>query len=93
MTKIPHWTVADTRERAIAAELDLGKRGDDFWVYALGIFACSVCSSLTPEETERLLRERTGGSWTLSADEAFADGHPNPFQCPDSEAHKHYLFE
>lgn len=68
----------------------------EFTIYSNGICFCSVCSSLSPEETEmRINRENpsgTLGGWLLTEDD-FMDGDPNPVPCNENpETHKHYLF-
>lgn len=68
----------------------------DFTIYSSGLVYCSVCSSLTLEETTaRLNTEQPTGiasPWAL-ADEPFKGGEPNPCPCNSNpETHKHYLF-
>lgn len=67
----------------------------DFEVYSNGLIHCSVCSSLSLEETVRRtnLENPTGTSskWELH-NEKFRTGQPNPCPCNDNpETHKHYL--
>jgi hypothetical protein len=67
-----------------------------FEVDSMGILYCSVCSTLSPEETTAKLNEEhpTGISsgWKL-AGESFVSGEPNPCPCErHPETHKHYLF-
>lgn len=73
--------------------LHVGKRGDSLWIYRHGPFCMSVCSSMTPEDTVAEVNRRDLTVWELSKDEQFADGHPNPAPCSDSESHRHYLLE
>jgi hypothetical protein len=55
----------------------------------------SVCTSLSDDDaTDELnLAWPTGieSRWTI-ADEAFADGTPNPAPCADAPTHRHLLF-
>jgi hypothetical protein len=63
-------------------------------VYSVGICHASVCSNASIEETlqHANISNPTGVSpWTLSEDETFSGGEPNPCQCPDREDCKHYL--
>lgn len=69
----------------------------DFEVYSMGPVYCSVCSSLSVEETTRRLNWEypTGISsrWQLSKDATFRTGQPNPCPCNEHpDTHKHYLF-
>jgi hypothetical protein len=68
----------------------------EFCVYATGPACCSVCSSLSIEETtKRLNRENPSGlgPWQPSKDATFSGGEPQPSPCERSPAtHKHYLF-
>lgn len=69
----------------------------DFEIYSNGIVFCSVCSSLTPEDTiKRVNIENPTGlnaDWKLSA-RNFDSGESNPCPCNISpDTHKHYLFE
>lgn len=69
-----------------------------FDCYSVGICYASVCSSLTPEETEaRMNTEQPSGTthgWKLARDATFKAGAPNPCPCHDHpETHKHYLLE
>lgn len=68
---------------------------DDFTAYSVGLCYASVCTSLSDDETTaRLNAERpTGiGPWRI-ADEAFANGDPNPRPCDQNPGtHRHVLF-
>ena len=69
----------------------------EFEIYSVGVVNASVCSSLSPKETEeRLNRESPSGlsnGWTLSDNKTFAGGEPHPCPCnTHPETHKHYLF-
>lgn len=69
----------------------------EFVAYSVGLVYASVCSSLSPKEiTARFNRECPTGianTWSLSPDETFQTGEPNPCPCADSPTtHKHYLF-
>lgn len=68
----------------------------EFDIYSNGLCHCSVCSSLTLEETlNRVNLENptgTSNKWHLSVDK-FSGGEDNPCACNLSpETHKHYLF-
>lgn len=68
----------------------------DFEIYSNGLCHCSVCSSLSLEETlKRVNTENPTGlknKWGLKC-KFFATGEPNPCPCNISpETHKHYLF-
>jgi hypothetical protein len=69
----------------------------EFKVYAVGLVAASVCTSLADDRaTAQLnLEHPTGvGPWQRSGDEEFHGGTPNPCPCnvwPDT--HRHLLFE
>lgn len=70
----------------------------DFDVYAIGLCAASVCSSLPPEEiVTRINNEYPTGidsKWAMSDDPTFRGGEPNPCPCDSGpETHKHYLME
>lgn len=70
---------------------------EDFAIYSYGIVYCSVCSSLSIEETtKRVNKENPTGSelrWQLSKNPTFASGTPHPCPCHDApDTHKHYLF-
>jgi hypothetical protein len=74
---------------------ELKEASKDFEPYSVGLVHASVCSELSPEETEtRMNAEHPTGiasDWTIS-EETFSDGTPNPAPCnlkPDT--HKHYL--
>lgn len=76
----------------------MSKTVKDFEAYSVGPLVASVCSSLSPEETEkRMNAERPlldEMRWSISEDESFATGQPNPCACnrlPDT--HKHYLMD
>lgn len=69
----------------------------DFRAYAVGIANASVCTSLTDEQaTARLNTEHPTGidsPWSISPDDTFASGQPNPRPCDDLPAtHRHILF-
>ena len=88
------FSVAARGPEPAPAPTDGGRK--DFRVYAAGLCATSVCTSLSSEDAaERLNRERPTGissRWSVAA-EPFADGTPNGSACPDAPAtHKHYLF-
>ena len=65
-----------------------------FMAYSVGLCYASVCTRLSDDEaTARLnaLRPTGVGPWRI-ADEAFADGSPNPSPCHDTPDHRHVLF-
>lgn len=69
----------------------------NFDIYAKGLCACSVCSSLSLDDTvDRVNMENPTGissQWRISTD-GFADGSDNPHPCEKyPETHKHYLFK
>lgn len=68
----------------------------DFNIYSYGLVYASVCSSLPQPQVEaRMAADPTGiqSPWTLSDDEAFRDGKPNPCPCEHfPTTHRHYLF-
>lgn len=68
----------------------------DFEIYSNGLGFCSVCSSLTQEETIRRVNvENTTGinsNWKI-LEEKFNSGEPSPCPCNlYPKTHKHYLF-
>ena len=68
----------------------------DFEIYSNGLVFCSVCSSLTQEETIRRVNvENTTGinSNCKILEEKFNSGEPNPCACNlYPKTHNHYLF-
>jgi len=68
----------------------------EFYIYSIGMFSISVCSSLSIEEiTERLNKEVPTGiesRWKLAEEKVFKDGTPMPHQCHMRAENKHYLF-
>jgi hypothetical protein len=70
----------------------------NFMVYRTGGNSCSVCSSLTLEETLKILNEQhptmLDHGWIFKEASPFVDGHSNPAPCySHPKTHKHYLFE
>lgn len=69
----------------------------DTWVYSLGLCYASICTN-EPIETAAAwfnTQQPTGldGEWRPSPNPTFADGNPNPVQCPINPDHYHYLLE
>jgi hypothetical protein len=67
-------------------------------IYYIGPLSCSVCSSLSPEETIKRVNELhpsgTTNGWVISDQEKFASGEPHPCPCQDHpDTHKHYYLE
>jgi hypothetical protein len=82
-------------EDKICGEKDGVKEVD---IYCIGPLSCSVCSSLSPEETVTRVNELhpsgTKKGWVISNQEKFASGEPHPCHCQDHpETHKHYYLE
>lgn len=69
----------------------------DVIVYASGIVACSACAPKTMDraevESQVNAKVPTGldHGWSISPDEKFKSGQPNPCQCEDDESRVHYL--
>jgi len=72
-------------------------QGEDFVMYAQGLFMASVCSSLNKEETINRMASIPSGTtagWIFCDNETFRTDEPNPCPCNDKpDTHKHYLFE
>src|SRR5690348_2284709 len=89
---------AGIRTRRRGARLDRGIGGtmNDFTVYSNGLWHCSVCTTLSPEEATNRVNlvnpTGTSGKWAIT-EPAFNDGTPNPCPCNDwPETHIHILF-
>ena len=71
--------------------------GKHLVVYREGLFNTSVCSDLAQEEVVARMARRISGTtngWTLSTNDHFATGQPNPCPCDKNpETHTHYLFD
>jgi hypothetical protein len=71
----------------------------DISIYNNGVCHCSVCVPAGMErevvETEVNAAHPTGisSSWSISKDETFAGGQPNPCPCDDDPQRMHYLME
>jgi hypothetical protein len=81
-------------EAILSGEKDGIKEVD---IYCIGPLSCSVCSSLSPEETVKRVNELhpsgTTNGWVIS-DEKFKTGQDNPCPCDQHpETHKHYYLE
>lgn len=68
----------------------------DFYIIGTGAVYTSICTSLNVEEATQRLNEIDPQlepiRWKPSLDTHFVSGETNPCQCPDTETHKHYLF-
>jgi len=75
----------------------MGKKIDDFHIYASGLCAMSVCvvKTMPKEEIENRanMENPTGIScpWKISEDKKFADGNPNPCDCEEDKLRRHWL--
>jgi hypothetical protein len=79
------------------AEEDAERIPYDFKVYRMGLYTCSVCTSLTDDAaTQKLNRERPSGCsspWQLSSAEQLAGGKPNGGRCPHDKKRRHIAYE
>lgn len=71
----------------------------DVVIYGSGLVACSVCApaEMDPLKVEERVNQihPTGivSPWSVSSDEHFNSGQPNPCECEKESGRLHYLME
>lgn len=68
-------------------------------VYSTGLICCSVCapgdmdSEAVAAAVNREHPAGTEGGWSVSEDQTFRTGQPNPCTCEDEPSRRHWLME